>query len=59
MSNYEDFFKDDPWSEITEPSYPEGRQLYMNDDRFWVSRNQEGQIQFFIHEKEIIEVKSI
>jgi len=59
MNNYEDFFKDDPWSEITKPSYPEGRQLYMNDDRFWVSRNQEDQIQFFVHEKEIIEIKSI
>jgi hypothetical protein len=31
----------------------------MNDDRFWVSRNQEGQIQFFVHEKEVIDIKSI
>ena len=59
MNDYEHFFKDDPWSEITESSYPEGRQLYMNDDRFWVSRNQKGQIQFFVHEKEVIDIKSI
>lgn len=59
MNDYEGFFKDDPWSEITAPSYPEGRQLYMNDDRFWVSMNQEGQIQFFIHEKEVIEINSL
>jgi hypothetical protein len=59
MNSYESFFKDDPWSEITEPSYPQGRQLYVNDDRFWVSKNKDGYIQFFIHEKEIINIKSI
>lgn len=59
MTNYESFFKDDPWAEITEPSYPEGRQLYVNDDRFWVSKNKDGYIQFFIHEKEIVNIKSI
>lgn len=59
MNDYERFFKNDPWSEIAEPSYPEGRQLYMNDDRFWVSKNQNNQIQFFVHEREKIDIKSI
>ena len=59
MNSYESFFKDDPWSEITEPSYPQGRQLYLNDDRFWVSKNKDGYIQFFIHEKEIIDIKNV
>lgn len=58
-NDYESFFKDDPWSELAGPSYPEGRQLYLNDDRFWVSKNQHHQIQFFVHEKEIIEVKNL
>jgi len=59
MNNYKSFFKDDPWSEIAESSYPEGRQLYINDDRFWVSKSKDGYIQFFIHEKEIINIKSM
>lgn len=55
----ETFFKDDPWLEIDGPSYPQGRQLYQNDDRFWVSKNESGYLQFFIHIKEFIEIKSI
>jgi len=59
MSDYKDFFKDDPWSELSDPAYPSGRQLYVNDDRFWVSRNESGQILFFIHEKEVVNVRAI
>lgn len=58
-NSFETFFKDDPWSEIHEPSYPEGRQLYQQDDRFWVSINESGYRQFFIHVKEILDIKSI
>jgi hypothetical protein len=58
-SNYESFFKDDPWSDIEGPSYPEGRQLYQNDSRFWVSINESGQFQFFVHVKEVVDVKGI
>jgi hypothetical protein len=57
--SYESFFNDDPWAEITAPCYPDGRQLYKNDDRFWVSRSQQGKIQFFVHEKEMIDIKSL
>lgn len=59
MNDYESFFKNDPWSEITAPSYPEGRQLYLNDDRFWVSKDIEDRIQFFVHERKIVNIKAI
>ena len=59
MSNYETFFRDDPWSEIERPIYPKGRQLYQNDERFWVSINENNHQQFFIHIKEIEEIKSL
>ncbi len=59
MIDYAGFFKDDPWVEIVEPLYPLGRQLYQEDDRFWVSRSQANQIQFFVHEKEVIEIEDI
>ena len=55
----ETFFKDDPWLGIDHPSYPQGRQLYQNDDRFWVSKNESGYLQFFIHIREFVEIKSI
>jgi len=50
MNKYEAFFKDDPWEQIKEPCYPAGRRLYLNDGRFWVSRNDKDQILFFVHE---------
>jgi len=56
MSDYDSFFNHDPWVNIKESSYPLGMQLYMNDDRFWVSRNQDNQIQFFVHEKELVDI---
>lgn len=59
MTEYEGFFKDDPWIELTKPSYPEGRQLYMNDARFWVSTDEQMRIQFFVHEMALLEVKSL
>jgi len=59
MNDYADFFKDDPWLEIVGPLYPLGKQLYQEDDRFWVSRSQAGQIQFFVSEKEIINIESL
>ncbi len=58
MSNYESFFNHDPWVNIKESSYPLGMQLYVNDDRFWVSRNEDNQVQFFVHEKELVDMSS-
>jgi len=50
MNNYSDFFNDDPWESIELDSYPAGRQLYLNDDRYWVSMDNEGRRMFFVHE---------
>ncbi len=50
MNKYDDFFDDNPWKNIVEPLYPEGHRLFLNDERFWVSMNEEGQLLFFIHD---------
>jgi hypothetical protein len=50
MIKYNDFFDDNPWKNILKPMYPEGHRLFLNDERFWVSMNDEGQILFFIHD---------
>jgi hypothetical protein len=59
VSEFADFFKDDPWAEISAPCYPEGRRLYRDDNRFWVSMNEKGQILFFIHEYGLKTVKAL
>ena len=51
MSEFDDFFNEDPWNDIDGPIYPLGRQLYVRDQRFWVSINQEGEYVFFVHEE--------
>lgn len=50
MSEYNEFFDDNPWKNIVKPMYPSGHRLFLNDGRFWVSMNDEGQILFFIHD---------
>ncbi len=52
MSEFDNFFNEDPWSDIEGPIYPLGRQLYVRDQRFWVSINSDGEYIFFIHEEE-------
>lgn len=59
MSEFADFFSDDPWKEILAPCYPEGRRLYRDDSRFWVSMNEDGQVLFFVHEPGIKTVKAL
>jgi hypothetical protein len=59
MSEFADFFTDDPWKEILAPCYPEGRRLYRDDNRFWVSMNEDGQVLFFIHEPGLKTVKAL
>jgi len=49
-NNTSDFFLDDPWRLIKEPCYPDGRRLYLNDERFWVSMDENRQILFFIQD---------
>jgi len=45
-----EFFRDDPWELIEKPCYPEGRRLYLNDERFWVSMDENLQILFFVQD---------
>lgn len=59
MNSHNDFFNDDPWGGINGPCYPEGRRLYLNDDRFWVSINDDGQLLFFVHETGAENVKGL
>src|SRR5690606_15036460 len=40
---------ENPWKNVIQPIYPSGFRLFLNDDRFWVSMNNEGQILFFVH----------
>jgi len=46
-----EFFLDDPWRSITNPCYPDGRRLYLNDERFWVSMDENRQLLFFVQDK--------
>jgi len=59
MNNYEDFFNDDPWALIKAPCYPSGRRLYLTDERFWVSLNNDGKILFFVQEGNGEGIKSL
>jgi hypothetical protein len=50
MNNEREIFKDDPWEGIKRDTYPSGRRLYLDDERFWVSRNSLNQMVFYIHD---------
>lgn len=50
-NSIQDFFRDDPWDLIKEPCYPEGRRLYLKDERFWVSMDENREILFFVQDK--------
>lgn len=58
-NNASDFFLDDPWKQIKEPCYPDGRRLYLNDERFWVSMDDNKQILFFIQETGADKIKPL
>ena len=47
-SSIDEFFLEDPWEKISGAPYPEGRQLYRESERFWVSVDEGGRL-FFIH----------
>lgn len=47
----ESFFLDNPWAVIEEPCYPEGRRLYLHDERFWVSMDENQRLLFFVQDK--------
>ena len=48
MNSTEEFFMDDPWGAIDKPCYPEGRRLYLRDERFWVSIDDNHHHLFFV-----------
>jgi len=50
-NKYNQFFNDDPWESLSGTCYPEGRRLYLNDERFWVSIDDAGRVMFFVHEE--------
>ncbi|MGQ4277609.1 PD-(D/E)XK motif protein [Pseudidiomarina sp. E22-M8] len=51
-SNFDDLFRDDPWEGIEIASYPRSaRRLYQQDDRFWVSRDEQGRRLVFVEEQ--------
>ena len=50
MNNEWEMFKDDPWDGIEIGSYPRGRRLYLNDERYWVARNALNQLVFYIQD---------
>ena len=47
----QEFFRDNPWELIKNPCYPDGRRLYLHDERFWVSMDENRQILFFVQDK--------
>ncbi|MDA7861485.1 PD-(D/E)XK motif protein [bacterium] len=54
-----DFFRDDPWDQIQSPCYPQGRRLYLNDERFWVSMDEHRQLLFFAQEQGGFDIKPL
>jgi hypothetical protein len=50
MNSTQDFFSDNPWRAIDQPCYPEGRRLYLHDERFWVSMDDNRHLLFFIQD---------
>jgi len=58
-NNASEFFLDDPWKLIKEPCYPDGRRLYLNDERFWVSMDENNQILFFVQDTGAEKIKPL
>ena len=57
MTEFKDFFNDDPWENLKTSSYPDGQRLYLKDNRFWVALNEEEELVFFVEEEGLHEVK--
>jgi len=50
MNSTQKFFLDNPWGLIDQPCYPDGRRLYLHDERFWVSIDDGGHHLFFVQD---------
>lgn len=55
----DEFFNEDPWGEIDSPCYPEGRRLYLNDARFWVSIDDDHRLLFFVQDEGADKIKPL
>ena len=58
-NNTSNFFLDDPWKQIKEPCYPDGRRLYLSDERFWVSVDEKKQLLFFVQDTGAEKIKPL
>jgi putative PD-(D/E)XK family protein DUF4420 len=58
-NNTSQFFNDNPWSHISDPCYPNGRRLYLGDDRFWVSMDDDRYILFFVQDTGADKIKPL
>lgn len=59
MSSTQEFFLDDPWDSIDQPCYPDGRRLYLHDERFWVSMDDERHHLFFVQDANTKAIKPL
>ena len=50
MNSTKEFFLDNPWGSLKKPCYPEGRRLYLHDERFWVSMDDGQHLLFFVQD---------
>ena len=50
MNSTQEFFLDNPWGSIDQPCYPDGRRLYLHDERFWVSMDENRHLLFFVQD---------
>ncbi len=59
MNSTQKFFGDNPWQAINQPCYPEGRRLYLDDERFWVSMDNNRHLLFFVQDAGANSVKPL
>lgn len=59
MNSMQEFFLDNPWGSIDQPCYPEGRRLYLHDERFWVSMDDERHHLFFVQDADAKAIKPL
>ncbi len=51
MTDLANKFREDPWASIEEDNFPKGKQLYEDDERFFVAKRDGGKLVFWAFEK--------
>lgn len=59
MNSTQEFFLDNPWGAIDQPCYPNGRRLYLHDERFWVSMDDGRHHLFFVQDVDAKAIKPL